>query len=131
MAGTFTISKAEAVGYNIDTELIVNGGIALLFVITGNVMGQIRPNFFVGIRVPWTLANEEVWRRTHRLASKVWVIGGLICLALAPVRAPWGTQAFVACLAVMAIVPLVFSYLIYRKVAHESKALELPQGKRK
>ncbi|MEW6574460.1 MAG: SdpI family protein [Bacillota bacterium] len=124
MAGTFTISKAEAVGYNIDTELIVNGSIALLFIITGNVMGQIRPNFFVGIRVPWTLANEEVWRRTHRLAAKLWVAGGLICLSLAPVRAPWGTHSFVLCMLVIVLVPIAYSYIIYRKVVHEKKTPE-------
>jgi uncharacterized membrane protein len=131
MSGVCILSKAEGIGYELETEVIINGGIALLFIITGNVMGQIRPNFFVGIRVPWTLANEEVWRRTHRLAAKLWVAGGLICFALAPVQAPWGAQAFVACLAGMALVPVVFSYIIYRKVAHENKALELPQGKRK
>ena len=42
---------------------------SILFIIIGNVMGRIRPTFFVGIRTPWTLADDEVWRKTHRLAA--------------------------------------------------------------
>lgn len=95
---------------------MLDAGTALLFVVVGNVLGQIRPNFFVGIRVPWTLADEEVWRRTHRLAARVWVLGGLACLALAPVQAPWSPHAFVACLSVMGLAPVVYSYAIFRRL---------------
>ncbi|MEW6171605.1 MAG: SdpI family protein [Bacillota bacterium] len=116
MTGICAISRAEAVGYDIDTELAVNSGVALLFIIIGNVMGQVSPNFFIGIKTPWTLANEEVWRRTHRMAAKLWVLGGLVCLALTPVRAPWGTHAFIACMAVIGLAPIVYSLIVYRQV---------------
>jgi uncharacterized membrane protein len=56
MSGVCAISKAEALGYDVDAVLLLDAGTALLFVVVGNVLGQIRPNFFVGIRVPWTLA---------------------------------------------------------------------------
>src|SRR5690606_30794093 len=56
--------------------------VALLFVVLGNFMNNIKPNYFVGIRTPWTLDDEENWRMTHHLASKIWFFGGLIMFAL-------------------------------------------------
>ena len=50
-------------------------GLGILFVVIGNLLGKVTRNFFVGIRTPWTLANEEVWYRTHRLAGKLFVVG--------------------------------------------------------
>lgn len=125
MSGVCILSKAEGIGFNLETGVVINAGVALLFIIIGNVMGQIPRNLFVGIKLPWTLANEEVWRRTHRLAAKIWGIGGFVCLVLAPVQAPWSTRVFVACLAVMALVPLVHSYITYRKVVRGNKASDL------
>lgn len=116
MSGVCAISRAEALGYDVGAVLLLDVGTALLFILIGNVIGQIRPNFFVGIRVPWTLADGEVWRRTHRLAARVWVLGGLVCLALAPVQASWSPHAFVACLIVMGLVPVVYSYAIFRRL---------------
>jgi uncharacterized membrane protein len=53
------------------------GGVCLLFALLGNLMGKVRRNFFVGVRTPWTLANERVWNATHRFAAKTMVVGGL------------------------------------------------------
>jgi uncharacterized membrane protein len=54
-----------------------------LFVVTGNVLGKLRPNHTVGIRTPWTLAHDRVWDQTHRYGGKVFVAAGLV-LALTP-----------------------------------------------
>lgn len=79
MAGIYSVWMAAALGYPVDIGLAVKMGISLLFLAIGNVMGQVRHNYFVGIKTPWTLASEEVWQRTHRLAAKVWVLGSLAC----------------------------------------------------
>lgn len=68
--------------------------LALFLLLPGNFMGRLRPNWFVGIRTPWTLASDEVWRRTHRLAAALMVGGGLLLLPLAlllpaPPWRPW------------------------------------------
>jgi uncharacterized membrane protein len=52
--------------------------IGVLFAILGNWMGKVRRNFYVGIRTPWTLANDEVWEKTHRNGGKIMVTVGLI-----------------------------------------------------
>ena len=52
------------------------GGMFLFFALLGNVMGKVRKNFYIGIRVPWTLASDRVWNDTHRLAAWMMVAGG-------------------------------------------------------
>ena len=88
--------------------------IGILFAVMGNLLGKVTRNFFVGIRTPWTLASEEVWYRTHRLAGKLFVIGGFFVVAasLAGLRL-W--PLFVS-IGVAALVPVVYSYVIYRKL---------------
>jgi uncharacterized membrane protein len=117
MAALYAVTVGVALGYNLNAGLFVKAGIALLLTLLGNVMGQLKHNYFVGIRTPWTLASEEVWRRTHRFASWFWVIGGLVCLAAAPIQSLWGAWVFFGSIAVIALVPIIFSYIVFRRVA--------------
>lgn len=57
--------------------------IGLLFVFLGNVMYSLKPNYFAGIRVPWTLDSDDNWKATHRVAGIVWFAGGLLFLICA------------------------------------------------
>lgn len=116
MAGIYVVWMAAALGYRVDIGFAVKTALGLLFIAIGNVLGQVRFNYFVGVRTPWTLSDEGVWRRTHRLAAKVWVLGGLICLVLAPVRSPAGAYVFFACVAVMVLAPMIYSYAIFRRL---------------
>ena len=52
--------------------------IGLLFAFLGNYFKTIKPNYFIGIRTPWTLENEEVWKKTHLIGGKLWFVGGLL-----------------------------------------------------
>lgn len=54
--------------------------VGLLFIFIGNLSPKFKPNYFIGIRTPWTLANEDVWKKTHRLGGKVFVIAGILLL---------------------------------------------------
>ena len=69
-----------------DTATIARVSVALgaLFVVLGNYMPKMRRNFFVGIRTPWTLADEDVWFRTHRLGGVLFVIGGVLLMVFGP-----------------------------------------------
>jgi uncharacterized membrane protein len=88
--------------------------VILLFLVLGNYMSSMRPNYFVGIRTPWTLEDPEVWRRTHRLAAKLWVGGALVLMMC------WGVlgaeafkYVFFGSIMVLALVPVVYSYFIF------------------
>ena len=91
-------------------------GISIFFAYLGNLMHSIKPNYFVGFRIPWTLENEENWRKTHQLASKVWFVGGL---ALAVISLLLNLKlliiVFISAVLLMALVPVIYSYRLYRR----------------
>ncbi|MGI5921084.1 MAG: SdpI family protein [Syntrophomonadaceae bacterium] len=106
-----------ALGYTVDVALIIKAMVAVLLIVTGNYMGQFRHNYFVGIRTPWTLANEEVWQQTHRMGAKIWVAGGLVCLVMAPIKSVWAAYVFFTSIMIMTLVPIVYSYILFKKKA--------------
>lgn len=114
MSALYAVTVLNAFGYGVDVGFVVKVLVGVLFILIGNFMGQFRHNYFVGIRTPWTLANEAVWQRTHRLAAKVWVAGGIICLGVAPVQNIWGVCIFFAAIGVMAVLPVAYSYYLFR-----------------
>ena len=91
-------------------------GISLFFAYIGNLMHSIKPNYFVGFRIPWALENEENWRKTHQLASKIWFIGGL---ALAVVSLLLSLKlliiVFLSGVLLMVLIPAIYSYNLYRR----------------
>ncbi len=109
------ISLLAAKGYNIKINLIMRIIVPIFFIILGNYMGKIRFNYFTGIKIPWTLASEEVWNKTHRFAGKAMMLGGIIALLglLAP-PTPGAIIMFVGILA-PPVIAAVYSYFIYKQ----------------
>jgi uncharacterized membrane protein len=92
-------------------------GIALLFILLGNFMTKLRPNYFIGIRTPWTLESNEVWTKTHRVAGRLMVMGGCLMLVLCWV-VPLEQYVYWVLLPVVAafsIFSILYSYVIYKK----------------
>ena len=91
-------------------------GVGLLFCFIGNYMHNIKPNYFAGFRLPWTLENEDNWRKTHLLGGKLFFAGGLliavICL-LTPVII--SLVAFFTITFILIIIPIIYSYRLYKK----------------
>lgn len=105
-----------ALGHPVDVVMLIGVGTSLLFVVIGNVMGKFKHNYFVGIKTPWTLANEEVWIKTHRMAAPLWVVGGIISIIFAIIG---GTAYFIALItivSIISIVPMIYSYIIFKKL---------------
>jgi uncharacterized membrane protein len=97
---------------------IMSLGMGSLFLVLGNAMGKVRRNFFLGVRTPWTLADEEVWGRTHRLAGKLFVAAGLVVMStsLMPTHGLGWALLVAAPLIVAGLVPVVYSYRVYRRL---------------
>lgn len=95
--------------------------IGLLFAFLGNVMYSIKPNYLAGIRLPWTLSSDDNWRRTHRLAGKLWVAGGLV-LAVIPFFLPLSVVALIlpVVLSIVVLIPVIFSFRLYKKTSGQS-----------
>lgn len=92
---------------------LIMAGVCLFFVVIGNVMGKVKRNFYMGVRTPWTLADEEVWRLTHRSAGRAWVGGGLLGALLALL--PFTIFPSLVVILIISFWPVVDSYLIYRR----------------
>ena len=90
--------------------------LGLMFAFIGHNMNGIQPNYFAGIRLPWTLSDDENWHKTHQLGSKVWLIGGLLIAAVSFFLPPQVAFVFfLITIAVMVIIPVVYSYLFFKK----------------
>ena len=109
-----------ALGVPYDMGRAVLFVVGILFMALGNYLPRLRSNWWMGIRTPWTLESEEVWRRTHRLGGRTFVIGGLACMlgALLLPRESAGAIGFIA-LTFAALVPAVYSYLVWRRERRE------------
>ncbi|WP_066394787.1 SdpI family protein [Fictibacillus phosphorivorans] len=77
-----SMTISYGLGVNIDISLVVNLGIGLLFIVLGNYLPRIKHNYFIGVRTPWTLANEKTWRKTHQLSGKLFVMAGILLVAI-------------------------------------------------
>jgi uncharacterized membrane protein len=91
--------------------------IGLLFMALGNYFKVIKQNYFLGIKTPWTLESEEVWKLTHILAGKLWIVGGLLIVIFSLVIPEnINFYFFIGITAIISIVPIVYSYLIFKKL---------------
>ncbi|MBQ4652045.1 MAG: SdpI family protein [Oscillospiraceae bacterium] len=96
--------------------------IALMFIIIGNYLPKCRQNYTIGIRIKWTLANEENWNATHRFAGRVWVIGGVLLLLCALLPEKYAMAAMFVSIIPLAVIPTVYSWLYYKKQADAGRA---------
>lgn len=93
-----------------------------LLAVMGNYMPKLRANHTIGIKLVWTVYSEENWHKTHRLAGKLWMIGGILAMACAFLPTVAAFITFFALLLVMVLVPAVYSYAYYKKQLREGTA---------
>ncbi len=121
LLGVYATATFYNLNYNLNVGAIVAGSIGLLMIILGNYFGKLKRNWFIGLRTPWTLSSENVWNKTHRLGSRLFIIWGLLVAV-----APWlnFSAAMIILLggivAIMASVN-IYSYLLFRKEKKEGK----------
>jgi uncharacterized membrane protein len=115
LAFTYGVMVLAAFGHKIDMTTVICFAAAALLMVCGNLMGKLRPNWFVGVRTPWTLSSRLSWNKTHRLAGWLLMLMGLLLAALAVFRTTWMLVVMVTvdglCLAWI----IVYSYLVYRR----------------
>ena len=97
---------------------IVIGGIGLLFAALGNYFKTIRPNYFLGIRTPWTLESDVVWKETHRVAGILWFFGGLLVAVFSVILSNPELlfYIFIIIMVFLVVVPFAYSYIKFRQV---------------
>jgi len=110
-----TLIIASGLGYGVRIDLLMPLGIGLLFVFLVNYLTRVEPNWFIGIRTPWTLSSDTVWRRTHRTGGWLMVIGGLVLAIGAFVARSAFLVLFVATIILVAVIPVVQSYVLWKR----------------
>lgn len=115
MAVIYVMTGLVGLGYNIPVGVWTPGLIGILFIIIGNYMGKIKPNWFVGIRTPWTMSSEEVWNKTHRFGGKMFILAGLLMMIQIIMPESWRLAIFILTIAVLLIGTIGYSYLVYLK----------------
>ena len=101
-----------ALGYETSHATYGMAFLGVLFIVVGNYLPKCRQNYTVGIKLPWTLHDEENWNHTHRMAGYLWVAGGLLMLVNIYLKWDW---LIVAVIVTAVLMPTIYSYLYYRK----------------
>jgi len=89
--------------------------IGLLLIGIGVLLPKARPNWFIGIRTPWTLSSDTVWERTHRVGGVVMIATGVLIAGSAFLAAPWSHRVMAAAIAAMAVIVIGYSYFAWRE----------------
>lgn len=109
----YLIAGFKNLGYYLPVQVIVPFLVGLLFILIGYSLRHIKPNYFFGIRTPWTLHSPVVWQRTHNFGYKIFIGGGLLMCLLAVLSV--SLAYFISLVSVVVITVIVYSYFIYAK----------------
>lgn len=114
IAAFYGVAQLAIHGAAVDLPRLGMAAIGVAFLIMGNVMGKLRPNWFVGIRTPWTLASKESWVKTHRLGGWVFIVAGLAMIVSGWVRVTWLTTTALVGFGAASLLLIGYSYFIWR-----------------
>ncbi len=100
-------------GHALNLPQAISAAVCVLFIVVGNILGKVRRNFFVGVRTPWSLADERVWNATQRFAAKTFVIGGIAGIVfVATGLKPLVPVTIIAA----AVIPIVYSLILSKRM---------------
>jgi len=118
MAVIYANAVLAAFGHQVNMSTVVVPATGVLFIVIGNFMSKIRPNWFCGVRTPWTLSSQLSWDKTHRLAGWLFMFMGALFFVLLFALNTWTLVAVISIDVLCAIWIIVYSYLVYRDDPH-------------
>lgn len=110
------LTVAYGLGKDINVGKIAIGAVGVMFIALGNYMPQVKDNYLFGVRTAWTLSSPEVWRKTHRLSGRMWMVGGLLIFGGAFLSGVLSQALIIAALVLAIIVPVLYSWIISRQL---------------
>jgi len=114
LASLYAITLLWIRGVEVRMNTVMPLLMGAMFVVVGNLLGKLRPNWFVGIRTPWTLSSKNAWVRSHRVGGWVFVAAGFVFMAAGLVRAPWALWAASGALLTGVAGVAAYSYVVWR-----------------
>lgn len=115
MAGFDALVHLQIRGVAWNVRMIMPVLMGVLFIVIGNLMGKLRPNFFVGFRTPWTLTSKLAWNRTNRAGGWLFILCGFLFLIAALVGRPWALTVPFFVMIGGVVVLTAYSYLLWRR----------------
>lgn len=109
------VTVLVATGRDVDMTRVLAPALGLLFAVIGNYLTKTRSNFFIGIRTPWTLSDDRVWARTHRLGGRLFVALGVVGAVTGLLAPGVGIVVIGAGAIAVAVVTSVYSYVVFRR----------------
>lgn len=116
-AGIYGYTWNSSIGNWTNSSLFVNLLLGIIFIVMGNYLPKCRQNYTVGIKIPWTLSDEDNWNRTHRLTGRVYMLIGLLIIMNIMLRWKWMIPI---CLVAAISIPVVYSLILYLKKGKKS-----------
>lgn len=115
LAATHVVLVGYNLGWPIDINALMGVGLGIVFMVLGNVLTRVRPNWIFGVRTPWTLSSDLAWRETHRVAGYGFVLAGLAVLATGIVRPKAVFIVMASGVGAAALVAVVWSYFAWKR----------------
>lgn len=115
LAYVYGIVLAWNLGYEVAIGQALAPAFAVLYVALGTLLERSKRNWFVGIRTPWTLSSDEVWRRTHALGGTLFKLSGPVALAAIAFPEQF-VYLVVVPAAAIALVTTIHSFVVYRRI---------------
>jgi uncharacterized membrane protein len=115
MGVMFLAVIGNGIGAPVPIRRVTPIALGFLFMVIGNYLGRVEPNWFVGIRTPWTLSSDTVWRKTHRLGAWVFVIAGVLFMASAFVPGVRAAVPFAVIIVVLVLTPVLYSLYLWMR----------------
>src|SRR5262249_23506330 len=112
------LAKAAGV-VQFDITRVILGLVCLFFAALSRALPNLRRDFYVGVRTPWTLASDQVWRATHHFAAQTFLIGGIVGLLLALIVP--GFWLPIVMLGIGGLAPVVYSLVYYKQLEHRGQ----------
>ena len=113
MLSIISYGTALGIAFKVDKIMLIMMGI--MFIVIGNYMPKCKQNYTIGIKLPWTLNDEENWNRTHRISGKLWFVAGIVLAFCVLLPTNIMAVVVVGCFIVAILVPTVYSYCLHRK----------------
>lgn len=107
-----SLTYTYALGADVNIGFYILLFMGVLFIVMGNYLPKCRPNQTIGIKLPWTLNNDVVWNKTHRMAGPIWILGGIIITITAFLTNPWIVFGVII---LMIVLPTVYAYIQHKK----------------
>lgn len=110
----FVLTSLINLGYNIDMTQSITLAIGLLFIFIGYLLKDVKQNWFMGIRTPWTMSSEFVWKKTHQMASKIFMMAGFLFLVLPYLPSEFFAYYIIIFVLVIILGTFGYSYWLYK-----------------